>query len=210
MPRLSRAHALNQGERVRWLAGRALWIVSLLALPAMAVMTVLGSDLGLLLFHQEGVGAYLLPLALTMALSCFCSVLCGILSGVGRQRAVAAVSFVGSIIQLAFTVFLIPRMGMSGYAAGALTCALVESALFLWLVVKHTGLRIRVFPWFTAPGLAALLAGLTANLLLNRLKDMGLAPLPAGLAALVFALVLYLAALHGQGVSLSAALGRKG
>jgi len=210
VPRLSRAHALDQGERVRQLAGRALWIVSLLTLPAMAVMTVLGPDLGLLLFHQEGVGTYLLPLALTMALSCFCSVLCGVLSGVGRQRAVAVVSLAGGGIQLTFTFLLIPWVGMGGYAAGALVCALVETALCLWLVVKHTGLRIQVFPWLTAPGLAALLAGLTANLLLHRLKDMGLEALPADLAALVFALVLYLAALHGQGVSLTEALGRKG
>lgn len=209
VPRLSRAYALNQGERVRQLAGRALWMVSLLTLPAMAVMTVLGPDLGLLLFHQAGIGAYLLPLALTMALSCFCSVLCGVLSGVGRQRAVALVSLIGSGIQLAFTLLLIPRAGMGGYAAGALVCALVECALCLRLVVEHTGLRVRIFDWLTAPGLAALLAGLTANLLLHHLKDSGLGVVPAGLATLVFALVLYLAALHTQGVSLAEALGRK-
>ena len=32
------------------------------------------------------------------------------------------------------------------------------------------------------------------------LKDSGLAPVPAGLATLVFALILYLAALQAQGV----------
>ena len=72
--------------------------------------------------------------------------------------------------------------------------------------MRRAGLRLALFQWLTAPGLAALLAALNANLLLRVLKDNGLSSLAAGLVCLLFALVLYLAALHAQGVSLPQAL----
>ncbi len=56
VPRLARACALEQRERVRQLLDRAMSAVSLLTLPAMALMAVVGPDLGRAMFHQEGVG----------------------------------------------------------------------------------------------------------------------------------------------------------
>lgn len=208
VPRLARACALGRREEVSRLAGRAMGVVSLLTLPSMALMAVLGPDLGQVMFHQAGVGEFLVPLAVTMALSCYCSVLGSILNGIGQQRAVAAVSLLGGGLQLLFTMALVPLpgVGMGGYVAGALASAVVETVLCLWLAVRRAGMKLALFRWLTAPGLAALLAALNANLLLRVLKDSGLSPLAAGLSCLVFALVLYLAALHAQGVSLPRAL----
>lgn len=208
VPRLARASALGRPGEVQRLAARAMAAVSVLTLPSMALMVVLGPDLGGLLFHQEGVGEYLLPLAVTMALSCYCSVLGSVLNGVGRQKAVAAVSLLGGGVQLVFTLALVPLpgVGMSGYVAGALVSTLLEVVLCLWLAARYAGLKLELFKWLTAPGLAALLSALTTNLLFRHLKDSGSALLPAGLAALVFALVLYLSALHAQGVRLSEVL----
>ena len=202
VPRLARASALGWPGEVRRLTGRAMSAVSLLTLPAMSLMAVLGPDLGTVLFGREDVGQYLIPLALTMALSCFCSVLGAVLNGVGRQKAVAAVSLLGGGVQLGCTLALVPLpgVGMAGYVAGALLSALLEGGLCLWLAARYTGLRPPIFSWLVAPGLASLLAALTANLLLRYLKDSGIPLLPAALGTLLFALVLYLAALHAQGL----------
>lgn len=204
VPRLARASALRRPAEVRRLAARAMAAVSVLILPAMALMVVLGPDLGQILFAQAGVGDYLPPLAVTMALSCCCSVLGAVLNGTGHQTAVAAVSLLGGGLQLAFTLALVPLpgVGMAGYVAGALISTLLEAALCMWLVIRYTGLRLRLFQWLTAPGLASLLTALNCNLLFRHLKACGLAPLAAAAAALLFAVVLYLAALHAQGVRL--------
>ena len=204
VPRLARNHALGRPEEIRRLAARAMGSASLLILPSMSLMAVLGPDLGRLLFHQDGVGTYLVPLAATMALSCYCSVLACVLNGINQQRAVAAVSLLGGGIQLLFTFFLVPLpgVGMAGYVAGAAVSTAVETLLCLWLCIRRAGLRLQLFRWLTAPGLAALLASLTSNLLLRYLKDCGLALLPACAASLAFAVVLYLAALSAQGVGL--------
>ena len=56
---------------------------------------------------------------------------------------------------------------MGGYVAGALASALLEGVLCLWFALRATGLKLQLFQWLTAPGLASLLAALTSNLLLR-------------------------------------------
>lgn len=208
VPRLARASALNRPVEVRRLVSRAMGTVSVLTLPTMAWMVVFGADLGRLLFHQEGVGTYLLPLALVMTMSCFCSVLGAALNGVGRQKVVAGVSLLGGVVQLLFTLLLVsrPGIGMAGYVAGAVVAALLEVVLCLLAVKQATGLPIALFSWLVAPGLASALSGLTANLLFRYLKNSGIPLLPAMGCVGLFAVVLYVAALSAQGVHLTALL----
>ena len=109
-PRLARAYALERRREAGRLVSQALSAVSLLTLPAMAGMVVLGPDLGRLLFRQET--RYLLPLAVVNAMSCLCSVLCCALNNVGRQRTVAAISLLGGGVQAALTFLLVPLPGV--------------------------------------------------------------------------------------------------
>ena len=89
---------------------------------------------------------------------------------------------------------------MAGYVAGVLLSTVLEAFLYLILALRRTGLRLCLFRWMIAPGLASLLAGLTAQPLLCCLKDAGLTALPAGAVSLVFGLILYLSALSAQGI----------
>lgn len=206
VPRLARANALSQPGEMRRLTGRAIGLVALLTLPTMAWMAVFGAELGQLLFHQE-VGTYLLPLALVMALSCFCSVLGSVLNGVGKQKTVAVISLLGSVVQLLFTLALVPRpgIGMAGYVAGAVCSALLEAAACLLAVRTALGLGLSLFNWLVAPGLASALSALTARLLFRYGQGMGLPLLPSLAGCTLFAAALYAAALYAQG-----ALPRKG
>lgn len=204
VPRLARSAALGQRNRVRRQIDRALSAVSVLTLPAMGMMAVLGPDLGTFLFGQEKVGEHLVPLAAAMALSCYQSTFGTALNGIGRQGSVAWISILCDGVQLAFTAGLVarPGIGMGGYVLGTLVTSALGLALCAWQVVRATGLRLRLFQWATAPGLAALLMALVTNLLYRVLRDSGL-PLPHSLAAaLLFGGVLYLAALNAQGVHL--------
>ncbi len=204
VPRLARSAALGQHDRVRRQIDRALSAVSVLTLPAMGMMAILGPDLGTLLFGQEKVGEHLIPLAIAIALSCYQSTFGAVLNGIGCQGSVALISILCDMVQLAFTATLVarPGVGISGYVLGALAATALGLSLCAWRVVKATGLRLRLFQWATAPGLAALLMSLVTNLLYRVLRDSGL-PLPHSLAvALPFGTVLYLAALNAQGVHL--------
>lgn len=203
-PRLARASALGRQEEVRRLLSRALSVVSVLSLPALALTVVVGPELGSALFHQAEVGFGLVPLAMVTAMGCFCSVLACALNSTGHQRTVAAVSLTGGLVQLALTALLVPLpgVGLAGYVAAALVSASLELLLCLWSIRRYTGLKLQWFQWLTAPCLAAALSALCANLLFRVLKDAGLDALQAGAACLVFGGVLALSALQAQGVDL--------
>ena len=204
VPRLSRSTALNQPREVHRQISRALSAVSLLALPSMGMMAVLGEPLGQLLFHQKSVGEFLLPLAAATALGCYQSVLGAALNGIGRQGTVAWISLVCDGVQLAFTACLvgIPRIGMGGFVLGMLISTALGLLLCAWRLVRFTGLKLQPFRWAVAPGLAALLSALVTNLLFQVLLDHQLSTPASMFGSLIFGVVLYLAALNAQGVSL--------
>ena len=203
VPRLARSAALNRPQAVQAIIAKALSAVSALALPAMGLMAVLGEELGWLLFRQN-TGEHLLPLAAATALSCYQAVLGASLNGVGRQGTEAWISLVCDGVQLAFTACLVgvPSIGMGGFVLGTLVSSALGLVLCAWRLGAFTGLRPQVFRWITAPGLAALLSALTTNLLFQVLRDSGVPVLYRLTGALAFGLILYLAALNAQGVTL--------
>ena len=199
-PRLARASALGHGEEIRRLTGRAVTAVAVLIMPAMGLMAAVGDTLGRVLFRQEGVGEFLVPLAGVMALCCYESVLNSVLSGVGQQRAVAVISLLCGGVQLFVTLGTVARIGMAGYVLGAALSSVLGLALSAVWTAKSTGVRIQWMEQLVIPGLSALLAALNARLLLRVLGDAGLEPLPAALGAGLFGLWVYAAALQAQGM----------
>ena len=97
----------------------------------------------------------------------------------------------------------IPGVGLRGYVWAFLISALVGVVLGAVSLRRATGLRLQIFLWITAPGLAALLMGLCINLLFRVLLDQGCDGLPAALVCLAFGAVLYLSALYAQGLPVS-------
>lgn len=202
VPRLAKAVALGRTEQAKAQLCRVMEATSLLILPAMALLTVIGPHLGVLLFRDARAGGYILPLAVGVALSCYQAVLGSALNGLGKQSAAAGNMLLSDGVQLAFTWFLVgdPRIGLGGYVTGLWVSALVGAALNLRAARKAIGVRAQPFTWLVAPGLAALLMGLCCRLLFHKLLAVGLGVGTACLVAAGFGAVLYLAALQAQGV----------
>ena len=199
-PRLARAGALGDREKIRRLSDRAVTLTAVLTLPAMGLMAAVGDELGRVLFRQGGVGEFLVPLAGVMALCCYESVLNSILSGVGQQRAVAVISLLSGGAQLCITLGTVAQIGMAGYVLGAAAASTLGLVLSGVWTMRSTGAHIRWMDWVIIPGLSALLAGLNARLLLRVLLDSGASTLAAILGAIVFGLWVYTAAIQAQGM----------
>lgn len=204
VPKLAEGAALGQRGLVQHRVDRSMLATSVLILPAMAFLVVLGPTLGAALFREPTVGRSILPLSVGVLLSCYQSVLASALNGVGRPGAAARNSILCGVVQLGCTFFLmgLPGVGLKGYVAGFLASAALGVLLNWWAVRRATGLRAQIFQWCTAPALSALLMGLVINLLFQVLRRAGLEALPAALACLLFGGVLYLAALQAQGIHL--------
>lgn len=210
-PRIARANALGQKQRVQNLLHRALSVTAFLTLPALAFMTVLGKELSFFLFARTDAAQFLLPLSLTMALSAFCTVLCGGLNSTGHQNQAALLSFGGNLLQILLLMALvpIPGVGMAGYAVAALIPTGVEFLIALYLTMGHSLLPRACFSWLSAPGLGALLAGLWSNLLFRYLREC-VPSLPlCALATLLFGTFLYGVTLYTLGFRPKELLGKK-
>lgn len=206
VPKLAESTALGRGREVHRRVSKAMLGTSVLMLPVMAFLVVLGPTLGEALFREPTVGDYLTPLSIGVVLSCYQSVLSCSLNGVGRQSAAARNALICGAVELAmvYATVGLPQVGLLGYVAAALVSSLLGVALGMISLYRATGLRPQLFQWLTAPGLAALLMGLCINLLFHILQDQGASALWSAGACLAFGSVLYLAALTAQGVSVRA------
>lgn len=201
-PKLAQNRALGHSQEIRRLIGRGLFATSVLTMPAMAFMVVLGPDIGSALFQEPTVGQFIVPLSVGMLLSCYQSVLAGSLNGLSRQPEAAWSSIACGAVQVGCTwLFMgLPGVGLRGYVAGFVLSSALGVAVNWLLVVRATGIRLQLIRWCTAPVLSAQLAGLTINLLHRVLLNAGLPGLWTAAVCLVFGAVLYLAALSAQGV----------
>lgn len=206
VPKLAQAVALKRTGEARDQLGRVMGATSLLILPAMALLTVVGPSLGVILFRDARAGERIFPLAVGVALSCYQAVLGSALNGLGKQSAAAGNMLLSDGVQLAFTWFLVgnPRIGLGGYVTGLWVSSLVGAVLNYRDVRRAIGIRTRPFPWLVAPMLASVLMGLCCRLLFFKLLEAGLGAGLACLAVTGFGAVLYLAALQAQGVGLNA------
>jgi len=202
VPRIARSCALGRMDRVRDGVLHCVKAVALVMLPSMALITVIGPDLGLLLFGERQAGVYMVPLALSTACGCFQSVLSGALNATDRQGAAAAIALICDVVQLVLTVLLMghPGGGMDGFVAGVAVSSVLGLVLCGCAVCRT--IRLRVPAWRTVgiPGLGTLLSWQTSLLLFRWLSEMGAS---AGLRVcivLVFGGLIYLSALCAMGV----------
>jgi len=206
-PGLARQAALERWEEIRKTLDRVVRLVSLLMAPAMALLTVVGPDLGKLLFGNEQVGRFMLPLAVGTLLTCWQSIFAGALNGMGKQREAARTAILCDAIQLAFTACTVSRFGLGGFVAGFVISSMIGVICDLRSVCRTANLKPNFRVWFLAPVLAALLTGMWGNLLFRILTDSGVGHGAACLAVVVFGLILYLAALQAQGIKRKSAAG---
>ncbi|MCD8127763.1 MAG: polysaccharide biosynthesis C-terminal domain-containing protein [Clostridiales bacterium] len=201
LPRLTECCTLGRKAELNRYIETALFSVSLLVLPLMALLVTLGGDVGALLFHDSRVGELLLPLSVGAALSAYEAVLNTVLNGVGRQKQGAAISLLCGGVQLGCTLPLTGRLGFYAYALGTAVSSLLGFRLRIRVVVRQEGAQIRWFPVLMAPALSALLMGLTVSLLYRAMRGSGAGLWPSTLLSVLAGCALYLAALLVQGVN---------
>ena len=199
-PGLARHAALGRWDEVRSTLDYAMRLVSLLIAPVLALLTVVGPDLGKLLFGNGGVGEFMLPLAVGTLFSFWQTVFAGALNGMGHQRRTARTAILCDAVQLCFTFVTVVRWGLAGFVAGFVLSSLLGVGMDLHNLCRVVRLRPKWRSWFLSPLLAALLMGLWSNLLFHLLLGGGLGHLPACLIVVPFGVLLYLAALQAQGV----------
>lgn len=198
LPKITRAAAVGDRAACRRRLDSAFTAAALWLFPACALSAVLAPTLGVLIFRQEGVGDYALPLALAMGVGCLEGLSAVSFGGVGRQGTASAHALLSGGVQLALTLLLMSLgLGLNGYALALLLSSLLGLLLNLRALRRAVGWRPPLFSALLAPALAATLSALCVKLLLPMLASLG--RLTACGGALGFGAVVYLSALSAMG-----------
>ncbi len=200
VPNMAERAALGDRKGIRAEIGRASAAAGAVSLPAMALMAAMGPELGRLLFREERVGEFILPLAAAVVLDCYRTVFACALNGIGEQQTTAKISIFCGGVQLMFTALTVKTWGLGGYVAGFVLSDLLGAVLTVTAVKRKTGLETEWFRWAAAPGLSALFSGLTVNLLFKILPGYGLSTGQAAAVCAAFGVLLYLGAMAALGM----------
>jgi len=201
-PGLARQKALGLWKDIRETLSKAVKIVSLLMAPAMALLSVIGPDIGKALYKNESVGKFIFPLAMGTMLNCWGAICAGALNGLGYQRKAARTAIFCDGIHLGFTIFTVPIWGLRGFVIGFLLSSAVGVIADLRALCSIIKMKILWREWFLAPVTAAVLAGLWENLLFQYLTDHGMDHGTTCVIVAVFGIILYVAGLQAQGIGI--------
>lgn len=202
MPRVAQNIALGRRERAAGVVRGALEVVCITIQPCMALLCVVGPELGRLLFERADVGQSLPLLAVAVACSAVQMVLSGALNGGGRQGLAAAIALVCDVVQLGATLLVMgrPGGGLEGFAVGLAVSGVLGVLLCDLAVWRRMGVQTGLLRLAAMPALGAVLAGQTARLLMSRLSAAGMEGWPIVGLTLLFGGAVYAAALQGLGV----------
>lgn len=209
LPRLAESSALGQGQSVRRRLKKAFSAANLLLIPSLALLAVVGPQLGVVLYRDDRAGDYMALLAVGVLFSCWQTLLSNALYGLDRSGAAAGVALLTDGVQLALTYCTVGRFGLEGFVWGYVFTSALGAWLCWKILSRETGLSMPVFDWFTAPVLGALLSAFCTRLLYCHLLAKGVPLLAGGLSSLLFGIILYLAALQAMGISIRGLLGEE-
>lgn len=165
IPELSDAHALGQRQQVARLVEKTMQITLLGAILAGGWFTLLGQELGILLYEDALVGLLLKILGPLTPVMYLDSVVTGMLKGLGQQVHSLWFGVADSVVRILLIWFLLPRYGLTGFlfvmlVSNLLTCLLSTARL---LSVSQTTMRWG--RWVIRPALAAIPGGILCRFL---------------------------------------------
>lgn len=176
IPEISESNSLQRQQQTRRTVDRTMHITITLSILISGVFSMFASDLGVLIYHSEEVGAYLRVLAPIVPFMYLESIVDGILKGLDQQVRSLSYSVLDSVLRIALITFLVPSHGIYGFLIIMVISNLLTSCLKLHRLIKVTHIRIRWGKWITRPVLAMLISTFLAILALR--------VLPVGMSAL--------------------------
>ena len=167
VPSIAEARAVGLIGRVNSTISKSIVLTSIIAFGAGLIFVVLHDEIGQIVYRQD-LGGLLLILGLMCPFWYLNITFSGVLNGLGEQIFIFRNSLLASLINIAFTYFLVPVYGVTAFLAGWFVGLIVITFFDIKRIKKVTDVSPQILRWFAKPALAAVASGLVVNLLHNR------------------------------------------
>ena len=173
VPTISHSIACGNQQDTRRKIRKAIQAVSLIGLPAMAVLLPLAPDLSVLLYNQTLSRRYLALLAVSVIFLYYQNITISILNGLELQKQAMINVITGEGVELCLIYLLaaLPQLHIYGYIAGTISCGVLITFFNLRLIRKRTGVKIGMRKTVVMPLLAAGIIGLFSNIIYRSLAN---------------------------------------
>lgn len=193
VPEFAEAKGAGSTSKMRNLATRALNTTLGYAVGVAVILFLFSSPLGTVVYASREAGRFIAVLAPVIPIMYLDHVADSILKGIGEHVYSMWVNIADAVLSVALVFFLLPRMGIVGYAAVILGMEAFNFTLSIARLRSRIAFRIQPFTSAILPLLAALAAtALTARLSLARPKSAASLTLALLLATAIFLIVLFI------------------
>jgi len=167
VPAVSEAVTTKDFSGIAATASKSVLFASICGMGASALFIAFPSELGQVIYNQQ-IGSMLMLLGVLCPILYIHIVLSGILNGLGCQVFIFRNALLSSVINIAFIFFLVPYLGIMAYILGSFVSLVLICALELVKIRESIKLEISFLNWLAKPALAAVMAGMTGRIAIDR------------------------------------------
>jgi len=172
LPTISEAQAVNNDKLIGKTTAISIKYSLIIGIISTGLFIIFGQDLGNAVFHNKASGDYLIILAWLCPFMYLTTTLSSIINGLGK----AHITFVNSILGMAFKiiliVFLIPSRGITGYLIALLFGQLIITGLDTFAVIKYVHFNMDSINSLIKPGIVVTFSAFIVNASYDYLKKM--------------------------------------
>lgn len=156
IPEVSDVYARTDTRQIQYITSRAIKTVLIFSTPFGCAFFFFGKEIGMLVYHNENVGAYLRIFAFIAPLMYLDKIVDGILKGLNQQVHYLAYNIMDSLIRVILVIFLVPRFGIAGIIITMYISSIFNTGLSLLRLIQVTEIRIKIL-WIAVPLIISIL-----------------------------------------------------
>ncbi len=170
VPELSESRARGQTARIRHIADCVFRVTLLFGVGVSGIMVSFSHELGELLYHSEEAGYYIRMLAPVIPVMYLDTAVDSMLKGLGEQLFCMRVNIADAALSVAMVWFLVPRLGVAGYAATVVITEVFNASVSIWKLLTVADVKPRLLSWTMRPVIASVLSATAVRFLIDYIQ----------------------------------------
>ncbi|MCI8372010.1 MAG: oligosaccharide flippase family protein [Lachnospiraceae bacterium] len=175
LPTIAQAQAEQKTASIQNAVEQSLKYCLLLGIYCTGIFLFLGNDMGMVLYHNEEAGRFIVTLAWICPFLYITTTLGSIVHGLGKTFLYFVYNSISLLIRIGFVTFSIPRIGILGYLWGILASQLFLTLLLLRCLNREYQIHFRPARYILVP-VCGILVSISLCRLLDPILDTSLPP----------------------------------
>ena len=159
LPAVSEAQARGERRQIIHTIENALRYSLLLGILCTGIFLAFGEDMGVILFHEESAGSFILTLSWICPFLYLGTTMSSILNGLGKTVTSFLQNTAALLVRIFFAWFAVPSFGITGYLWGVLASELLTSFAAIYVLRKDYDFHFDSHRWIVKPIWVILLSG---------------------------------------------------